>query len=200
VNHKNELPVRQKNRYFHATINLMVLVDEKWKRIKAVDWTEEGFNFFLDQDLKGKNAFFRQGHLQFSGKLIWRRKGVDDVLLTEVGLNTLIFNRLKQFTEDKVMAQRIIRLIRSPGRIEEKKRLLSTVSSMETINSEVKALMEKEKSSLLVHRFGVRTEALEWEKIVKNTLKTTEVVLILDKLEKKLSTFMEEVKTDKGYK
>jgi len=200
VNHKNELPVRQKNRYSHASINLMVMVDEKWKRIKAVDWNEEGFNFSLDQDLKGENAFFRQGHLQFSGEVKWRLKGVDDALLTEVIVNTLIVNRLKQLTEDRVMAQRIIRLIRSPGRIEEKKRLLSTMSSLETINSEVKALMEEDKFSHLVYRFGVRTEALEWKKIVQNTLETTEVVLILDKLGKKLSTFIEEVNTDKGYK
>ena len=200
MNHEIELPVRRKNRYFHASINLMVMVDEKWKRIKAADWTEEGFNFFLDQDLKGENAFFRKGNLQFSGKVMWRRKGVDDALLTEVGLNTLIINRLKQLTEDRVMAKRIIRLIRSPGRIEEKKRLLSTMSSLEMINSEVKALVEEEKSSRPVHRFGVRTEALEWKKIVQDTLKTTEVVLILDKLEKKLSTFFEEVKTAKGSK
>ncbi len=112
----------------------MVKVVEKWKRIKAADWTEEGFNFFLDQDLKGENASFKQSHQQFSGRVMWRRIGVNDALLTEGILNTLIFSRLKQLTEDKVMARRIIRLFRSPGRIEKKKKLLSTMNSLERIS------------------------------------------------------------------
>lgn len=197
MNQENKLPVRQKERYSHAFINLMIIIDEHWKRIRVTDWSEEGFNFFLDQNLKGNKAFFRKGNLQFSGEVIWRRKS-DEALLTEMILNTLIFKRLKQLTDSKEMAQRIIWLTRSSGRIKEKKKLLSTMSSLETIESEVKTLLEKEKSSHLNYRFGVRIEALEWKKIVQNTLKTTEVVLMLDKLEKKLSTFTKEVEKEKG--
>lgn len=184
---EDELPIRRKKRYTHVLINLMVNTDGQWKRIRAADWNEGGFNFFLDQEIKGKNALFKKGPQQFSGELVWGQKSIDDALLMEMVLNTLIFNRLKLLTHDKAMAGRIIKLTRAQGRIDEKKKLLKVVDSSVTTEAELEALLQKMKSEHQLYRYGVRTESSEWNKIVQNTLETTEVVLMLSRVGEKLT-------------
>jgi hypothetical protein len=187
VDHGDELPIRRRKRYNHVMINLMVKTGSLWKRIRAADWNEGGFNFILDQDITEKIPIFRKGAVQFSGEIVWSHKKTDDALHMEMVLNALILNRLKQLAQDKEMARRIIKLIRTPGRIDEKKKLLKIADNSQTTDADLEALWQKERTGHLLYRYGVKTESSEWNEIIQYTLETTDVLLKLGKVEEGLS-------------
>jgi hypothetical protein len=187
VDQGDELPLRRKKRYNHVMINLMVKTGGQWKRTKAADWNEGGFNFILDEDLTEKITIFKKGAVQFSGEIVWSHKKTDDVFHMEMVLNTLILNRLKLLAQDKEMARRIIKLIRTPGRIDEKKKLLRIADSSLRTDADLEALWQKERPGHLLYRYGIKTASSEWKEIIEYTLETTDVVLQLGKVEEGLS-------------
>jgi hypothetical protein len=187
VDQGDELPLRRKKRYNHVQINLMVKTGDQWKRIKAADWNEWGFNFILDQDLTEKIALFKKGAAHFSGEIVWTHKKTDEALHMEMVLNALILNRLKLLAQDKEMARRIIRLIRTPGRIDEKQKLLRIADPSLRTDADLEALWQKERSGHLLYRYGIKTASSEWKEIIEYTLETTDVVLQLGKMEEGLS-------------
>ena len=184
-----ELSIRRKKRYSHVFINLMIKSDSQWKRIRATDWNEDGFNFLLDQGIEGKEVFFKKGEIKFTAEIVWSHKTTDESFCLELVLNRLIFDHLKQLAPDKEIAWRIIKLTRSPGLIEEKKKLLSVINRSLVTDDDFQALLKEEKSRVAVYRFGVRTESLEWNTIVRSTLQATEFVLKLDKVGERLADF-----------
>jgi len=68
----------------------------EWKRIKALDWNEDGFNFFADDETTDPQIMFKKGAYQFSGEIVWRRRNDDNAIILEMLLNTFLSEQLKK--------------------------------------------------------------------------------------------------------
>jgi hypothetical protein len=167
----------------------MVKIGDRWKRIRAADWNDGGFNFLLDQELMEEFMLFRKGTVEFSGQIVWSRQKIDESVQIEMVLNTLIIGRLKQLARDKEMAQRIIRLIRSYGRIDQKKELLRLADGLPQNDKELENLIRQQRSDHHFFHYGVKVDSPEWTGIVYQTLEASDVVLKLGKLGEELSGF-----------
>ena len=64
---------RQIKRNNHIFLRMKVNLDDDWEPIKALDWNETGFNFYLDRELNHPEAviLFRRAVTVFSGSIIW---------------------------------------------------------------------------------------------------------------------------------
>jgi hypothetical protein len=191
VSQKEEIPFRRKKRYNHVTINLMIHVKGQWRRIRAADWNEIGFNFILDQELTEEFPLFKKGAMEFNGQIVWSHQRVEESAQMEMILNNLIIGRLNQLARDKEMAKRIIRLIRSPGLIDQKKGLLRLADGLPQNDEELEDLCRKERLDHHFFRYGVKIDSSEWVEIVKQTLEASDVLLKLGKLGEGLSNLSE---------
>ncbi|MFA5074024.1 MAG: hypothetical protein WC539_09050 [Nitrospirota bacterium] len=185
MSRESEIITECKKRYDHVTIGLLMKTGGTWRSIKAADWSETGFNFFFDQVLKEKIIIFRKGAEEFSGTVVWTCQSKDDDFKLEMLLNKLIFEHIKQLASDKATAQRIIRLCRTHGRIEEKKKLLSMVNDRLITDESLSQLLQKENPQNRLYRYGVQVDSPTWIAIVQTTLDATQIVLELEKIVKK---------------
>lgn len=179
--------LRRGTRYNHVTITLWITSEETRRDIRALDWNEKGFSFFFDRQLPTSIMQFRKGTLVFDGELVWRHANTDEAYLREMLLNRLLSEKVKQIAGDRATAKRIVQLIRAHGMIAEKTAFLEKVDPTERAETVLRRLMDAERESHPVYRYGVRVESSEWNKIVKIALETTEVVLLMNKIEAGLS-------------
>jgi hypothetical protein len=191
VHQGDDISIRRKKRYNHVLINLMVQTGDQWKRIRAADWNEVGFNFIFDQDLTERSLTFKKGTVQFTGQIVWSHRKSDETFLMETVLNTMILNHLKKLASDRETAQKMLELIRISGRIEEKERVLKKIDDFPGDYKAVRELIQKEKPDYPYFRYGVKIASPDWEEIIHQTLKASEVVLQLSKLGEGLSNLSE---------
>ena len=56
----------KKKRYSHASIGLRVKISDEWRSIRALDWNNTGFNFFVDAEINDVTMAFIN---QFKGDI-----------------------------------------------------------------------------------------------------------------------------------
>ena len=183
----DSVSIRRKKRYNHVPISLRIQIGDEWKWIKALDWNESGFNFYLDREIPDQPVGFKKSLLSFQGNIVWNRKNSDDSIIMEMILNTLLYDQLKkQGHLVKDSARRTINLIRTEGRIDEKIKLLITLGVNDFSYRDAEALINNHKKSFPMYRYGIRFDSAEWKDIVKHGLEISSSALIMDNIREEL--------------
>jgi len=175
---QEDLTIRRKKRYNHVAINLRIQIGSEWRRIKANDWNEVGFNFYLDFHLQDSKALFSKGASHFPGEIVWRYKNEDDSIVLEMILNRLLTEHIRKAVKDKASIRRVLALMREKGRVDEKMSVLSLLGM--SMSDEDKALLiRNSKEEYPFYRYGVKVEAKKWIDVVEATLEATSVLEVL---------------------
>jgi hypothetical protein len=178
--------IKRKKRYSHIYIGLQIQINDTWEQIKALDWHEEGLNFYLDHNIDTNDLLFKKGLDRFPGTIVWRRVIKDEHVLLEMILNRFLVDELDKMDTNDVNYQRILKLIRTHGKQEEKEKLLILMKGMSIVKDAL-SILEKYKIEKSLYRFGVKIISEKWTKIVDYALKTSSVVQVLDNIEKEIS-------------
>ncbi len=178
--------IRRKERYSHIYITLKASTGNEWQMIKAVDWNEDGFNFFIEHEFEGNEIFFKKGVNKFSGNIMWTRRSDHYSDLLEMILNTMLFEELDKLQDKKDIYERIINLIRSRDRIMEKKKLLQTLNR-KIIDNETEILAKKHHEQNPLYRYGVKVDSKDWGGVIEYALEASSIVRVMDEINKNLS-------------
>lgn len=184
--------IKRKKRYSHIYIGLQVQINNTWEQIKALDWHEEGLNFYIDHDIDTKDLLFKKGLERFHGTIRWRRVVKDEHVLLEMILNRFLCDELEKMDTGNANYPRILKLIRTHGKQEEKEKLLILMNGMSIVKNAL-SILEKYNMEKSLYRFGVKIVSEEWAKIVDYALKTASVVQVLDNIEKKISKISDDI-------
>jgi hypothetical protein len=178
--------IKRKKRHSHIYIGMQIQINDTWEQIKALDWNEDGLNFYIDHDIDTNDLQFKKGLERFSGTIVLRRVIDDEHVLLEMILNRFLINELDKMDPGDANYQRIIKLIRTHGKQEEKEKLLIVMKGMSIVDDAL-AILDKHKIDKTLYRFGVKISSEKWTKIVSYALKTSSVVQVLDNIEKEIS-------------
>jgi len=183
---------RRKKRYSHIYIGLRVRINETWEPVKALDWNEDGFNFYIDRGIDNDSVMFKKGVVQFPGTIVWKRLIRDDYGVIEMILNRFLIEELAKIDPDSDTYRRIMRLIRMQEKPEEKEKLLIALKGVSVIEDAV-SLAEEHKMENSLFRYGIKVVSEEWAGIVRYALETSSVVQVLDNIGKELSRMTDEM-------
>lgn len=165
-----DFTARNRERFSHVYISLYLKQAEDLKPVRALDWNEAGFNFFLDEKLDQKEVVFKKEIKSFSGKVVWNIKNDDDNTLLEMVINDKILNHLELYEENRENLLRIFKMVRSVGHLEQKKDLLSMLGIKLTIN-DLDQEINRYKEQNPLYRYGVEVNSEDWKDICEQTLK-----------------------------
>ncbi len=163
---------RKAERFSHAYISLLLTLNNETKIIKALDWNDSGFNFFLDEKIEAKELVFKKNLKEFSGQVVWGIKNDDDSTVLEMIINNKLLKYLEQNEEKKENLIRVFKTVRSVGLLEKKKDLLSVFGIKLTINDIEKEMNYYIKENPL-YRYGVSVNSEEWKESCEQTLKAS---------------------------
>jgi hypothetical protein len=186
LSENKQVAIRRKQRYSHIYIALNVKIGFQWKQIKALDWHDEGFNFFIEDEISYSNLLFKKGQAKFAGQVKWCRKCDDKTFNLEMTLNTLLYDELNRMDSKNKIFDRIVKVIRTDGMIDEKKKILEAINP-EITESEINRRIREQKQNPLLYRYGVKVSSPEWAAIEKYALEASSVVDAIDKVGKGLS-------------
>jgi hypothetical protein len=163
---------RKVERFSHVYISLLLNLNNETKMIKALDWNNSGFNFFLDEKIEAKELVFKKDLKEVTGRVVWGIKNDDDSTILEMVINDKLLKHLEQQEEKKEDLIGFFKMVRSVGVLEKKKDLLSAFGIKLTINDIEKEMNYYIKKNPL-YRYGIESDAEEWKEICKQTLKTS---------------------------
>jgi hypothetical protein len=189
VENADDNPLRRKRRYDHVTILLWVMIAEgaEWKRIRAQDWNEIGFNFYFDQEISSQELLrFKKESLEFSGRVVWTLKNDCESAILETIVNEALKRELKRFRENKDLIERILSMVHTSGLLEKKKKLLAHFGHRLAPEDE-QQLIKDHRSRYRRFRYGVQVTSDAWTRIVQKVLCLTAVVDNIDDLDHVLS-------------
>ena len=162
---------RKVERFSHVYISLLLNFNNETKMVKALDWNNSGFNFFLEEKIEAKELVFKKDHKEFTGRAVWGIKNDDDSTILEMIINDKLLKHLEQQEEKKENLISVFKTVRSVGVLEKKKDLLSTFGIKLTINDIAKEMNCYIKKNSL-YRYGIESDAEEWQEICNQTLET----------------------------
>lgn len=195
MNKNNPIDLRRKKRYSHIYITLYVKIGFQWKQIKALDWDESGFNFFLEDEIPYENVLFKKGQTKFAGKIQWRRRSDDSQFNLEMMLNTFLYEKINRLDTDSDTVNRIVKLIRAEGMIDEKRKILAALNPR-IGNREINERIGEQAEELQVYRYGVNVSSKEWADITNYALEASSVVDAMDRVGKGLSELVDTVEKE----
>ncbi len=154
---------------------------EAWQHIEANAWNEVGFSFFSDQDIPGTALQFRRGLTRFDGTVVWRAINTDDAVVLAALVNALIYRRANEVVaSNAALHKRLIKLVRTPGLVEQKRALLSSLG-LALDDAQVTAMVEQRKREKPMCQFGVKVESDAWRAIVADAMQLSSVVISMEK-------------------
>ena len=163
---------RKVERFSHVYISLLLNLNNETKMIKALDWNNSGFNFFLDEKIEEKELVFKKELKEVTGRVVWGIKNDDDSTILEMVINDKLLKHLEQQEEKKENLISVFKMVRSVGVLEKKKNLLSAFGIKLTIND-----IEKEMNCYIkknpLYRYGIEADSEEWKEICNQTLETS---------------------------
>ncbi|RJQ50938.1 MAG: hypothetical protein C4526_11065 [Nitrospiraceae bacterium] len=186
------MDIRRKKRHSHIYIELKIRINGVWEPVKALDWNEDGFNFYMNRAVDADSVMFKKGAAQFSGVIVWKRFIRDDYGVIEMALNRFLFEELEKLDPGSDTYRRIVRLIRVQERPEEKKKLLTALKGVSVVE-DAELTAEKYKVENPLFRYGVKVVSEEWNRIVSYAFEASSVVRTLDNISKELSRMADEM-------
>jgi hypothetical protein len=181
VGNEQDASARNDSRHSHIGIRLGCRVGEAWQHIEANAWNEVGFSFFSDQDIPGTALEFRRGLTRFAGTVVWRAVNTDDAVVLAALVNALIYRRAHEVVaSNAALHKRLIKLVRTPGLLEQKRALLSSLG-LPLDDTQVAAMVEQRKRDHPMFHYGVKVESDAWRVIVADALQLSSVVISMEK-------------------
>ncbi|MBN2655286.1 MAG: hypothetical protein JXR79_09290 [Nitrospirae bacterium] len=177
---------RRKKRYNHVNISIRIKNGDAWEEVKALDWNEDGFNFYINRELNEKTQTFKKSLKNFEAEVRWGYKNDDQNVILELLLNKILFDQLKICSPDRALTERVLDLSRQQSRILEKMRQLESMG-YEIDDDYLLSQIEKYRAENPIFRYGVKVDSDVWKHIVEETLKISSVVMDLDKLGRSIS-------------
>ena len=167
-------------RHSHISIGLRIYLGSQWEHIEALGWHEGGFNFYFPQEIDATELEIKRGLTAFSGTVMWSSVNNSDEVTLGALVNELIYQRALALNTDAVLRERLIKLIRIPGMVLEKRKVLASLGQ-EISNDDLANRMVQKKSKHPLCHYGVRVESDGWSAIVQNALSVSSVVVSLEK-------------------
>jgi hypothetical protein len=181
-----QISLRRKKRHSHIYISLSIKIGFQWKQIKALDWNEDGFNFFIDHEIPYSNVLFKKGQAKFAGQVMWIRQSGDRECNHEMVLNTLLYNEIDGMTGKDSTFERIVKMMRTEGLISEKKRILLAMNP-DIHETEIDRRIREHEQDSSGYRYGVKVSSQEWADITRYALEASAVVDAMDRVGKGIS-------------
>ena len=171
---------RVETRHSHISIGLRFLNGARWEHIEAVGWHEGGFNFFYAHEIHALELQVKRGLTQFGGTVMWSSVNTSDEVALGTLVNELIYQRAQSVSGDVALRDRLIKLIRIPGMVAQKQKVLASLGHAITDDALAEMLEKKRLKQPLFH-YGVRVESDDWRAIVKSALSVSSVIVSLEK-------------------
>jgi len=162
---------RKVERFSHVYISLLLNLNKETKMIKALDWNDSGFNFFLDEKIEAKELVFKKNLKEFTGLVVWGIKNDDDSTILEMIINDKLLKHLERQEEKNENLLRIFKMVRSVGQLEKKKDLLSIFGIKLTI-SDIEREMDFYIKENPLYRYGIEMASEDWKETCEQTLET----------------------------
>jgi hypothetical protein len=179
---------RKVERFSHVYISLLLNLNNETKMIKALDWNDSGFNFFLDEKIKAKELVFKKNLKEFTGQVVWGIKNDDDSTILEMVINDKLLKHLEQHEEKNENLLRVFRMVRSVGLLDKKKDLLSIFGIKLTIND-----IEKEMDFYIkknpLYRYGIELDSEAWKESCEQTLKNLPLEKTISPIDELINKF-----------
>ena len=172
--------LRNEDRYSHIGIKLQYHASEKWDRLDALGWNELGFNFYHTHDIREPVLEFKRGLTRFDGLIAWRSLNTSDDIILATLVNELIYKKAKDLADNAGLHSRLIKLIRVPGMLVEKKKILASLGQ-NISDTKLAEMVDRRKLERPMFHYGVRVESDAWAAIVRKTFSISSVVISLEK-------------------
>ena len=171
---------RVETRHSHISIGLRFLSGVNWEHIEALAWHEDGFNFFYSHEISGPHLELKRGITRFMGSVMWHSVNTSEEVALGALVNELIYQRAQAVSCDAALRERLIKLIRIPGMVAQKQKVLASLGYALTDDA-LAAMLEKKRLKQALFHYGVRVESEEWRAIVKSALSVSSVIVSLEK-------------------
>lgn len=172
--------MRTDDRQKHLGLRLRLRVGERWEQVEVLDWNRIGFNFHSAHDLTDATLEFKRGLIRFVGHIAWRATNTDPALVRTVLVNALLYQKAREASNNPLVHERLVQLIRADGLLAEKRQALTTLG-LNMTDARLDALVLERQSAHPMYRYGVKVESDRWSAFVDNARELTSVVDALDK-------------------
>ena len=172
---------RQADRHSHISVGLRYRFADEWHACRAQDWNERGFNFHSGLDLASGPLSLRRGLNAFEGTIVWRAAEHDTHAVFLKHVNAALFDKARSFADKPELHARLMRLIRSPDALAEKRKVLRSLGGDDPAEAALESLLALGQGAQ-VWRYGVKVDADVWRKAVAEARTVGAVVLSLEKV------------------
>ncbi len=173
---------RNDDRHSHIGIRLQYRShdDDKWEYLEALEWNSVGFNFYHADALPGPGLQLRRGLRRFTGTIAWQSLNTsDDVVLATV-VNRLLYAKAKGVVDNPQLHMRLIKLLRVPGMVAEKMKVLATLGAALS-DTKLAELVAQRKQEHPMYHYGIKVQSEAWAAVVESALSVSSVLVSLDK-------------------
>lgn len=176
---------RNQDRHSHISIRLQYLTNERWEHLEALNWNAKGFSFYHAQTLDQPQLQLKRGLTHFEGTLMWSAVSSDDAVVLGALVNELIFKRAGDVIDDPALRSRLLKLIRVPGMVEQKRQILASLG-LDIPEARMAQLIAKRKQERPLVHYGVKVQSASWATVVENALSMSAAVVSLEQWSKAL--------------
>ena len=171
---------RTDTRHSHISVGLQFLANGQWERFEALGWNDLGFNFYHVHEIHEPALELKRGLTRFTGTITWRSINTCEEVALGALVNELIYKRAQEVTNNVTLQERLVKLIRVPGMVAEKRRVLGSLGMDLSDEKLADLLAQKNRQQPLSH-YGVQVDSDAWRSIVKNAMDISSVVISLEK-------------------
>ncbi|MES2584512.1 MAG: hypothetical protein V4627_17440 [Pseudomonadota bacterium] len=173
---------RNDDRHSHIGIRLQYRShdDSKWEYLEAMEWNAVGFNFYHADAMPGPELQLRRGLRRFTGTIAWQSLNTSDDAVLATVVNRLLYVRAKAVTDNPQLQMRLIKLLRVPGMVAEKTKVLASLGAAQS-DAKMAELVAQRKQEHPMYHYGVKVQSEAWSAIVESALSVSSVLVSLDK-------------------
>ena len=118
---------RTNTRHSHISVGLQFLANGQWEQFEALGWNDVGFNCYHVQEIHEPALELKRGLTRFSGTITWRSINTSEEVALSALVNELIYKRAQEVSNNTALQERLVKLIRVPGMVAEKRRVLGSL-------------------------------------------------------------------------
>ena len=176
---------RFEDRYSYISVGLRYRLDDHWHPLRAVGWNANGFNFHSAHVIAGDQVWLKRGLSRFEGSIVWRTDHSDhdndnDRILSML-INERLFQKAREITANRSLHARLVRLIRSPLPVSEKRSVLASCG-VDTSDAALAEWVAQHNREPLLYRYGVKVDSDVWRAVVDDALQVSAAVASLEKV------------------
>ena len=174
-----EAITRTQDRHSHISIRLQLQDGDSWEFLEAIGWNTVGFNFYFTRALEGPLLQLKRGLYHFEGTIAWSAPNFDDEVVQSAIVNELIFKHARNVSNDAVLHARLLRLIRVPGMVQPKRKILASLG-LDIGDARMAQLVDKRKQERPLFHYGVQVHSEVWAAVAEKALDMSSAVIALE--------------------